>query len=288
MLLPQYPPEDLKTQAERSLEQVGGPVARALSVASRLGIAGTLGAVVGADAAGESCLEALQERGCSTENVRVSPTGSTRRSHVWVSAANGSRTIAYSEDPHLEPLVATSQLRETIRRADALHLDGREMDAALLLAAEARSAGTTVVIDAGGWKPNLDRLVALADYLVVSETVLRERGSDHPLGTAGMFLRTCADLKAVLLTAGAEGTTLVERGGLAYVPIVEVDVVDTNGAGDAFCGGFLAGLVLGRELPDAVRLGSGVAAAVCAHLGDYFPGLEEADALVSSSLTDSG
>jgi len=286
MLLPAYPAEDLKTQALRTLEQVGGPVARALSVAARLGVSTVLGAVVGTDAAGESCLEALTARGCSTGDVVVSEDGLTRRSQVWVSAKNGSRTIAYSEDPHLRPLVATRGLREAVRHAKALHLDGREFDAALSLAKDARASKVAVVIDAGGWKPGLDDLVAFADYLVVSETVLRERGSAHPLGAAGTFLATCPDLKAVILTSGAEGTTIVERTGHSHVPVVPVEVVDTNGAGDAFCGGFLTGIVLGRGLVDAVRLGSAVAASTCANFGDYFPSLSEADALASSSLVD--
>jgi sugar/nucleoside kinase (ribokinase family) len=286
MLLPEYPGEDRKAQALLSLEQVGGPVVRALSVAARFGISTMLGAVVGNDPAGEGCSATLESRGCSMARVAVSRSGTTRRSHVWVSAKSGSRTIAYSEDPNLEPLAVTPGLRNDVRSAIALHLDGREMDVALNLASDARAARTTVVVDAGGWKPGLDRLVNLADYLVVSETVLRERNSEHPLGTACGLLRSCRDLEAVLLTSGAEGTTIVGRRGITHVPVVNVEVVDTNGAGDAFCGGFLAGLILGRDLASAALLGSGVAAAVCSRFGDHFPSLEEVDALALSSLAE--
>jgi fructokinase len=44
----------------------------------------------------------------------------------------------------------------------------------------------------------------------------------------------------VLLTRGGEGVTAVTADGETDVPALEVDVVDTIGAGDAFGGGFLA------------------------------------------------
>jgi adenosine kinase len=37
------------------------------------------------------------------------------------------------------------------------------------------------------------------------------------------------------------------------IPIAEKDIVDTNGAGDSFVGGFLAQLVQGGSIEDCVR-----------------------------------
>lgn len=57
--------------------------------------------------------------------------------------------------------------------------------------------------------------------------------------------------------------TLGENGSLAFDGrtftsggIVPVDVVDTMGAGDSFIAGFLRGILLGRELPECLRLGA--------------------------------
>lgn len=288
MLLPEYPTEDHKIQAQRSLEQVGGPVVRALSVAAKLGVTTMMSSVVGNDDPGKFCRIALESRNCGVDNVVVSGSGGTRRSHVWVSAKNGSRTIAYIGDSNIEPLATTPGLLDAVRSANMLHLDGRELEVALELASEARATQTRVVVDAGGWKPGLGNLIKLADYLVISESVLGERGSAHPLAAANTLLEDSRNLQAVLLTSGAEGTTIVHRSGTIHIPVVSVDVVDSNGAGDAFCGGFLAGLVLGRTLADAVRLGSGAAAAVCAHFGDYFPTLQEIEALDSAIVFELG
>jgi len=48
---------------------------------------------------------------------------------------------------------------------------------------------------------------------------------------------------------GSRGVMVAEAwtGRLTEVPAISMNVVDTTGAGDAFCGGFLAGLALGRD-----------------------------------------
>jgi sugar/nucleoside kinase (ribokinase family) len=45
-----------------------------------------------------------------------------------------------------------------------------------------------------------------------------------------------------------------------YIPAFAVQVVDTTGAGDAYCGGFLAAVLAGRDLEDAGRFASAVGA----------------------------
>ena len=57
---------------------------------------------------------------------------------------------------------------------------------------------------------------------------------------------------------GDQGSIVGEAGGgaLYRVPIFPVPVVDTTGAGDAYCGGFLAGLVEGRTIPECSAMGT--------------------------------
>jgi adenosine kinase len=67
--------------------------------------------------------------------------------------------------------------------------------------------------------------------------------------------------RIVVLTRGAESTLLVHSAEPDRPKSFPVDVlkdeeiVDTNGAGDAFAGGFLAALVSGKELDECVEAG---------------------------------
>ena len=64
--------------------------------------------------------------------------------------------------------------------------------------------------------------------------------------------------RVVVITQGADPTLVVENGVLhryAVSPLAKQSIVDLNGAGDAFVGGFLSQLLLGKPIPDAVHAG---------------------------------
>ena len=55
------------------------------------------------------------------------------------------------------------------------------------------------------------------------------------------------------------------------IRIPKEKLVDTNGAGDAFVGGFLAKIVLGQSLEEAVKAGNYAASAVIQRSGANCP-----------------
>merc|ERR1719174_3072357 len=65
--------------------------------------------------------------------------------------------------------------------------------------------------------------------------------------------------RTVVITQGADATLVAKKGHVTTYPIVKLDkekIVDTNGAGDAYVGGFLAGLAKGKDVPDCHKAGS--------------------------------
>ncbi|WP_028545489.1 sugar kinase [Paenibacillus taiwanensis] len=79
------------------------------------------------------------------------------------------------------------------------------------------------------------------------------------------------ELSAVSIVKGGEDKTyILENGKWSAVPYYKVDqVVDTVGAGDGFCAGFLAGLLRDFSLEEAVRLGNLIGAQVIQTVGDW-------------------
>ena len=64
--------------------------------------------------------------------------------------------------------------------------------------------------------------------------------------------------RVVVITQGADPTLVVEDGVLhryAVSPLAKLPIVDLNGAGDAFVGGFLSQLLLGKGVADTVHAG---------------------------------
>ena len=60
--------------------------------------------------------------------------------------------------------------------------------------------------------------------------------------------------KEVILTVGAEGSYYINGDELIYKPAFKVSAVDTTAAGDTFTGYYLAGLILGRSIEEALAL----------------------------------
>lgn len=66
-------------------------------------------------------------------------------------------------------------------------------------------------------------------------------------------------VKIVAVKLGSKGCYVTDGKESSMVEAFKVKVVDTTGAGDAFCAGFLYGLIAGRSLYECGRLGNFVA-----------------------------
>ena len=69
-------------------------------------------------------------------------------------------------------------------------------------------------------------------------------------------------IPAMIVTLGEKGAVFAGKDGSGYCPAQKVEVVDTTGAGDAFCAGVSCGLSCGRALAKATDIGSAFAASV--------------------------
>jgi fructokinase len=134
----------------------------------------------------------------------------------------------------------------------------------------------STIEDPAAYRARLARIVASSDVVKVSDQDLEWlRPGMDPSAAALELLDQGADL--VLLTRGGEGVTVLSPGFETDVPAPRVEVVDTIGAGDAFCGAFLAWWTseardaadLGREdvVVAAARFACLVAARTCERAG---------------------
>lgn len=79
--------------------------------------------------------------------------------------------------------------------------------------------------------------------------------------------------RVVVITQSADPVILVDKGQVTLVPVKALkpeQIVDTNGAGDAFTGGFLSQVVRGRPFKECVQCGIYSAAYVIQHSGCSF------------------
>lgn len=82
--------------------------------------------------------------------------------------------------------------------------------------------------------------------------------------------------RIVVITQGADNIVVVTQSGnkveeIAPTKLTREQIVDTNGAGDAFVGGFLSQLALGRGLEACVAAGTYAATEIIQLSGCTFP-----------------
>ena len=72
-----------------------------------------------------------------------------------------------------------------------------------------------------------------------------------------------ARIPAVVVTMGSKGSVYADmQGNKGVCPAETVQVRDTTGAGDAFCAGVAMGLTYGKTMPEALEIGTRLAASV--------------------------
>jgi fructokinase len=104
-----------------------------------------------------------------------------------------------------------------------------------------------------------------ADILFANEAELLSLYETDDLDAALGQLRQEVMLAAV--TRSEKGSLVVAGAESWAVAAVPTTVVDTTGAGDAYAAGFLAGMALGKTLPECGRWGSVAAAEAISHFG---------------------
>jgi ribokinase len=138
-------------------------------------------------------------------------------------------------------------------------------------AAIARSHGRRILLNPAPAQRLPGSFLGLVDVIIPNETETQtltglSSRDDSSLVRAARSLLTQGP-KAVVLTLGARGALLVNEELAEFIPAHRVDVVDTTGAGDAFCGALAAALARQQDLTDAVRFANAAGALATTRLG---------------------
>jgi len=269
----------------------GGPVSTALVTLARLGArAGYIGST-GDDEPGLSLRRAFEAERVDISHLRVESGARTPVCMVLVQRASGKRTIlCYRGTYHDVQLNPADQ--SYITSARFLHLDGHHMDAAITAAQWMRQhsqdalpgQSRTVVLDANRPRPRLDELLPWVDVLITNGSFPTDftGAADLPEATEKL-LRYGARL--VVTTLGEQGCYCRTADGDWRVPGLPVKVVDTTGAGDAFHGAFIYGLLRQWPIERAATFANAVAALNCTALGGRaaLPSLAQVEAFLKTS-----
>lgn len=259
---------------------VAGSEANVAAAVTRLGLAARLVTVVGHDGLGDAVERELVEWGIDARVGRSDlPTGTLVRELATGGASQAVHLRAGSAATEMGPKQVEAGWSPDF---DAVFVTGitAVRSPATLAAVHrtvelARQAGSLVVCD-----PNFRPRLAGPEVFRDALSTIRGR-VDVAIGDAdelGLLSGTTPDEAAdalldqgcrlVITKLGAGGAKARDKSAEYHVPAHATRVVDTVGAGDAFAGGVVVGLIEGATVAELLELGSKVAARVVATMGD--------------------
>jgi ribokinase len=235
----------------------GGKGANQALAAARSGTHTTMLGALGDDDFGRQRLADLRADGIDVESVPLTQ-GVASGVALIVVDDRGENRISYVPGATLT-VTAETAVAAFDRARPLVVLSTIELpnDALKPMFIAARSAGAKVVVNATPEPASGKELLPLADVLIVNETEALEllgesRGSDWTV--VSERLRALGPAW-VVITLGAEGALANIEGRTFRASTPSVEVVDTTGAGDAFCGAFAARLADGCGPEEAIRAG---------------------------------
>ncbi len=261
-----YPQQDTKQKAVSITECGGGPCSTGLVAAAKLGATCAYIGNVSADATGEFLAKDLADYGVDTSMMARIPNTTGFRSCIWLADDRASRTCVFDRG-NVPGTTLGEQKISAIQNAQILMVDGNDLEAAVSAAQLAKQSGTTVLYDAGGLYPGVEKLLAETDILIPSEEFACKHTGKASPEEAAKALFAAYRPKVVVITQGKEGGLLYDGKQLTNYPAFPVEAVDTNGSGDVFHGAFAFALTKGWDYYRCCIFSSAVSALKCTQVG---------------------
>jgi len=273
IVVPKYPSFDTKTRLLSHRLSAGGQTATAMVALQRLGFKTAYAGRFGSDPEGQFGLKTLQDEGVNTDYAEVVNGSATQIAFITIEENTGERTIVWDRDDRLayKPEEAPRNFGSQGR---VLHLDAHDPPACVRVAQDAKQAGTLISADIDNVYDGLPGLLPYIYILLGSkEFPNRVTGIADPM-EALVELQNRYGSGIVGMTLGDQGAVIYCEGQFLKSPAYTAPggCKDTTGAGDAFRGGFLYGMLTGEDIETSMKLGNAVAAMKCSALGAR-PGL---------------
>ncbi len=251
--VPRYPQAGETVLGHGHLTGPGGKGANQAVAASRLGADVAFFGRAGNDPGGREMRRAMGDAGIDVRGLGLDPDAATGLAIIAIDDGGENAIIvspganAHFLPAHLEPAAAALDQAEVTLLQLEIPLDSVQRAVEL--------AGNQLLLNPAPARPLPAQMLAAVDVLIPNQSELgilagvpEPRSIDDSVAAAARITGP----GAVIVTMGADGALVVTSSGAEHVPTPEVAVVDTTGAGDAFCGALAEALARGEQLMDAV------------------------------------
>jgi len=251
-------------------EAPGGSAANTAVGLARLGVKTGFIGKVARDREGEMLIRSFIEEGVNTDGIVVAPHG---RSGVVIGFVDKAGERALYVDPGVNDLLSLQEIDlDYASQADLLHLSSFVGEVSFKVQKEVVRAlpDIPVTIDPGMIyaRKGLSELKPMIEKCLVffpNEHEIRILTGKNYIEGSQILLKEGVKIVAVKL--GSRGCYVTDGKEQYMIEPFKVKVVDSTGAGDAFCAGFIYGLIKNMTLRECGILGNFVASRTLMKMG---------------------
>jgi len=285
IVVPHYPQFTSKVRIVEQSLHPGGQIATAMVALARLGCRVSYIGKVGSDHLGQIQLASLAAEGVFAEGVTQVEGATNQFAYILIDQPSGERTVLWGRDEKLA-FRPEELSRERITAGRILHLDACDTQAAIEAARWARESGIPVVVDLDTVYPGIEEFLPLVDFMVSSANFPGQLTGIEDRREALRAMKDRYGCYFVAMTIGEQGVLAYHENEYIHLPAFHVDCHDTTGAGDAFHGGFIYGLLHGMGVEETLRFANAVAGLKCTKIGARtgLPSISEVEKLLSSQM----
>lgn len=258
----ELPGNNQKVVASDYTVAAGGPATNAAVTFSYLGNQATILGVVGTHPITHLIRGDLENQGVAIADLAPNTTQPPPVSSIIVTQATGDRAVISLNATKIQ---ASSDLlpAEINSVVDLVLIDGHQMAVGCAFAQMAKNNNISVVMDGGSWKPGFDKILPFVDYAICSANF-------YPPGcsTSEEVIAYLANLGIphIAITQGEKPIRYLSLGVSGQIPVPQINVVDTMGAGDVFHGAFCH-YILQQNFTDALAAATKIASDSCQFFG---------------------
>lgn len=237
----------------------GGKGANQAVAAARLGAKVSMIGSVGKDSFGEDLIQKLNSENINTCCIKKEDISTGVATIVKTSQDNSIIVVPGANELCDKELV--SNFRQIIKEADVLVTQFEIPTQTIKLALSiAKEYNVQTIVNPAPAKEIDKEIIENADFITPNETefevITGKNLSDFETLENEMIKWQSENKARLIVTRGSYGVSYIENGKVETIPCLEVEVVDTTGAGDTFNGVFACCIAEKIEISEAVKFSS--------------------------------
>ncbi|HEY5521073.1 MAG TPA: ribokinase [Candidatus Limnocylindrales bacterium] len=235
----------------------GGKGANQAVAAARMGARVAFVGAVGPDDYGRAALDELRAEGIDVSRIAISSlTAESTGIALIIVDGRGQNQIAVASgaNARVDGRFVSKALRDSPVAGSVLLSNFEVRDDAVVAGAQFGAAsGMTLLVNPAPARAIASELIALRPILIPNELEAEALTGERDPVAAGRLLAARTG-NTVIVTIGARGAVIVTTSAVEHIPVPYVEVLDTTGAGDTFCGALAAEIAAGSDLSTAARV----------------------------------